>query len=293
MLTPPPFDEGETSRLAELREAKYRATMTTAATTTTSPPPGDLGGGGRAADDDGGGDVGGRGRRGGGLSAVDESSASTRLGSCNKSLYSIQSNSSGTSMGLVVAEDQTRITTTTRTKEEAGRTVLALVAVLLLLAAVRPPSVFPLPLVLVTLQAVSLRHLLCSALVYSFEHVDLGQINLARNMERGRRMFASEVRRYAGWVSYAIALGSCVVAYAIPSLLSGGGGGSVGGGGEGGGGRWDVRACEVNAHVSSRLGAFVVSFLLLCRASFFSPPSSSRHRGEGVVAGDGPSIPPR
>ena len=291
MLAPPPFAEGEASRLAELREAKSRAMKTTAAaakttTTTTTSPPRNLGGGGgvRAAGDDGG--V-GRGRRGGGLSAVDECSAETRFfGSCDRSSSGIESSNSGTSIGLV-AEARMRITTaTTRTKEEGGRRVLVRVAVLLLLAAARPPSVFPLPLVLMILQTASLRHLLCSALVYSFESFDLGQVNLARNMERGRRMFASEVRRYTGWVSSAVALGSCAVAYAIPSLSSGGGSG------EGGGGRWDVRACEVSAYVSSRLGVFVVSFLLLCRASFFAPPSS-RHRGGRAVAGEGPSIPPR
>jgi hypothetical protein len=48
-------------------------------------------------------------------------------------------------------------------------------------------------------------------------------------------------------------------------------------------GQWDVRACEVSVHVSSCLGVFLVSFLLLCHALFFAPPSLSRHRGGRVV----------
>ena len=165
---------------------------------------------------------------------------------------------------------------------ETVRRILVRVACLLFLDAVRcgggggggerrPPPVIAL-LLFLTLQAMTLRSILRSALIYSFDAVYLGGgVNIARNMERGRKMFVSKVGRYTTVVSAAVAFGSCVVAL-------------LGGwfaeeeeedeeGMEGGGGRWDVRACEVSARASSRLGVFVVSFLLLCRSSSAAPPS--------------------
>ena len=111
MLTPPPPIQrggGIEARGIERGQVSRKTMMMTLS------PPGDLGGGGRAAEDDSDGDVGGCGRCGGNLSAVDESSESTRLSSCNRSSSSIKGNNSRISMGLV-AETQTRIRTMTRT----------------------------------------------------------------------------------------------------------------------------------------------------------------------------------
>jgi hypothetical protein len=176
--------------------------------------------------------------------------------------------------------------TTTTTETTPGcRVLVPPVVCLLILDALRcggrwdRPIPVALVLVLLSLQTIALRSLLYSALIYSFDNVDLGgKVNLAKNMEIGRRMFVSKVRRYATVVSAIVAFASCVFALYggwIAQEEEGGGGGGVVWGGEISE-RFDVRACECSARASSRLGVFVVSFLLLCRASFVRPAHTTR-----------------
>ena len=136
-------------------------------------------------------------------------------------------------------------------------------------------------LLLLALQAISLRYLLSSTLIYSFENIDFGQMELVRNMNHVKRMFEMQVQKYSSWVSAGVTLVSCALALSLRS-----------GGGDGGGGggmakidsmdydddRWDGRAYKISIFLTSRLGVFVLAALVLSRMLLPPPKHASRDR---------------
>jgi len=77
-----------------------------------------------------------------------------------------------------------------------------------------------LDLIMVSLQAVTLRALLCGVAVYTFEAIDLGQKKLLANMSLGKRLFVKSVKQFSLAASACVAAMSCGLGLAARQFCS-------------------------------------------------------------------------
>ncbi|KAL3772806.1 hypothetical protein ACHAWU_003820 [Discostella pseudostelligera] len=138
-------------------------------------------------------------------------------------------------------------------------------------------SIILLSLLQIILQSISLRYLLTSTLLYSFDNIDFGQFQLVRNMKYMKQMFVSMVVYY----SKGVAVGSLGISMGMGWLLS-----WLNGDGDGGifsninsNDQWCLRAYDISLFLTTRLGVFVLAALLL--GHFFLPPPKITTSMEG------------
>lgn len=136
-------------------------------------------------------------------------------------------------------------------------------------------SIILLSLLQIILQSISLRYLLTSTLLYSFDNIDFGQFQLVRNMKYMKQMFVSMVLYY----SKGVALGSVGISMGSGWLLS-----WLNGDGDGGmfsnksNDQWYLRAYDMSLFLTTRLGVFVLAVLLLGHV-FLPPPKQNKMEG--------------
>eukprot|EP00571_Detonula_confervacea_P011125 CAMPEP_0172306676 /NCGR_PEP_ID=MMETSP1058-20130122/7699_1 /TAXON_ID=83371 /ORGANISM="Detonula confervacea, Strain CCMP 353" /LENGTH=1154 /DNA_ID=CAMNT_0013018641 /DNA_START=135 /DNA_END=3599 /DNA_ORIENTATION=- len=117
-------------------------------------------------------------------------------------------------------------------------------------------------LLLVTLPAISLRSLLNFILIYAFDHIDFGQMELVKNMDYGKRLFVEEVRKHSKMlsmgvvgVSIGLGFGGGMLHSAANWLYGANDAAPIG--------SWVGEAYTICSFITLRLGVFVLAALAL------------------------------